>query len=258
MSRGPTDLPERLLAGDATDFERRVLGAARDKGPSAAASARMARALGVTATSIGVATAAKTLAAGATATKATAAAATSTVWTTWPWVSAAVFGLAVAGAVVGVRSWRTPSSQPARISAPQPAPEQPAPLQPAPGEPLPAAAAMPAERTSVGVAPRRHGHPAVAEGDLRDQIALVDSARQALTTGSPERSLELLRRYQDRYPSGSFRPEASALAIEALMKAGREAEARAQATRFIGEHRGSLLANRVSELVGLSDRPAPR
>ena len=53
MSRPPSDLPERLLTGDATDFERRVIDAALEKRPSAAASARMAKALGVTVTSIG-------------------------------------------------------------------------------------------------------------------------------------------------------------------------------------------------------------
>ena len=65
----PEDQPERLLASDATDFERRVLEAALQKRPSPAASARMARALGVTAATVGSATAATTLAAGAAATK---------------------------------------------------------------------------------------------------------------------------------------------------------------------------------------------
>ena len=52
------DLPERLLESDATDFERRVLDAALQKQPSSAASARMAKALGVTAATVGTATAA--------------------------------------------------------------------------------------------------------------------------------------------------------------------------------------------------------
>ena len=96
MSRPPADSPERLLASDATDFERRVLQAALRNGPSPAASARMARALGVTATAMGVAAATKS----AVAAKATVAAGTTTVW---PWVSVGVLGLVVAGAVVGTR-----------------------------------------------------------------------------------------------------------------------------------------------------------
>ena len=110
MSRPPSDIPERLLTGDATDFERRVIDAALEKRPSAAASARMAKALGVTVTSIGTAAAAKALAADAAASKATAAAGASAVW---PWVSVGVIGLLVAGAVVGARVWhRSPPASP--------------------------------------------------------------------------------------------------------------------------------------------------
>jgi hypothetical protein len=85
---------------------------------------------------------------------------------------------------------------------------------------------------------------------------LLDAARQALSSGADRRGLELLRRYGDRYPSGSLRPEATAIKIEALMKLDRDAEARALAARFIAEHRGSLLAGRVAELVGLTQPPA--
>ena len=40
MNRPMDDLPERLIESDATAFERRVLGAALQKQPSRAASAR--------------------------------------------------------------------------------------------------------------------------------------------------------------------------------------------------------------------------
>jgi hypothetical protein len=243
MSRGPTDLPERLVAGDATDFERRVLGAALQKRPSDLASGRMARALGVTVTGIGAAAGAKALAAEAAVSKATVAAGSSLVW---PWVSAAVVGLVVAGAVVSARVWHAPRPEVAPKLAPvavASAPNQPV---------VPLAAAPKADAPPVPAAPRHRLRGPAVEGDLRDQIALVDQARETLSTGSPQRALELLRRYQDRYPSGSFRPEATALTIEAFVKVGRDAEARALATRFVAEHRGSLLAARVAELVGLS------
>ena len=103
MSRPDSDLPERLLAADATAFERRLLDAALQKKPSAAASARMAKALGVTVTAVGTAATATTLAADAAVTKTAAAAATSALW---PWISAGVVGLVVAGAVVGTRASR--------------------------------------------------------------------------------------------------------------------------------------------------------
>ena len=75
-----------------------------------------------------------------------------------------------------------------------------------------------------------------------------------MSAGADRRALETLRRYLDKYPSGSFRPEAIALKIEAMMKLGRETEARALAERFVAEHRGSLLARRVADVVGLSQR----
>jgi outer membrane protein assembly factor BamD (BamD/ComL family) len=90
--------------------------------------------------------------------------------------------------------------------------------------------------------------------DIQDQIALVDAARGALASGSSNRALELLRQYQRKYPSGSFRPEVAALKIEALQKLGRTTEARALAERFIAENRGSPLAERVARMTR-SEKP---
>ena len=81
----------------------------------------------------------------------------------------------------------------------------------------------------------------------------VDAARSSVSSGDGRHALEILVRYRDKYPHGSFRPEATAIRIEALMKLGQASEARALATRFVAENRGSLLAGRVAELVGLTD-----
>jgi outer membrane protein assembly factor BamD (BamD/ComL family) len=86
---------------------------------------------------------------------------------------------------------------------------------------------------------------------LSEQIALIDSARAAVASGAGERALGLLRQYRDKYPAGSFRPEAFALQVEALVKAGRNAEARALAERFVAEHAGTPLAKRVARIAGL-------
>jgi len=239
MNRPMDGLPERLLESDATAFERRVLGAALQKQPSRAASARMAKALGVTVAAVGTATAASTLAADVAVTKATAAVATTSLW---PWVSAGVIGLVVAGAVVGTRVGR---------HAPEPHPVAPAVTAPLPSVPPPVADAV-AEPAPRAVAPTQRNRAVTTAGDLRDQVAFIDSARTAMSAGNSRRALEILRRYLDRYPVGSFRPEAIALEVEALMKLGREAEARALAERFVAEHRGSLLARRVADVAGLT------
>jgi hypothetical protein len=244
MSRVPAEphVAERLLAGDATDFERRVLEAALRTKPSPAASARMARALGVTVAAAGTATAATSVAATAAAAKASVTAGAAVVW---PWLSAGVVALAVAGAVVGTRvarDGREPHAAPparAPVSAPPPPSEAPV-VPPPPVVAPPARAAVPVP----------HARAAVT-GDLGDEIAFIDAARAALAAGDGRRALETLRRYQDRHPGGSFRPEAGAIKIEALMKIGRRAEARALAERFVAEYRGSLLARRVADVAGL-------
>lgn len=245
MNRPTADAPERLLSADATDFERRLLEAAGQRKPSSAASARMAKALGVTVAGA-TAAAATTLGADVAVAK-TAVAGASAVS---PWISVSVLGLVVAGAVVGTRAYHSrpkqvrpapavsaPATPAARTAEPM-QPEQPA---PAVVEPAPSPAAS--RRTRVSMA-----------AELRDQIAFIDNARSELASGADRRALETLRRYQDRYPTGSFRPEATALRVEALVKLGRQDEARVLAERFVAEHRGSLLAKRVAELAGL-ERP---
>ena len=106
-------------------------------------------------------------------------------------------------------------------------------------------------------APAHHPHVTAAAGDLRDEIAFLDGARAALSAGDGRRALELVRRYQEKFPRASFRPEATAIKIEALVKLDRQADARALAVRFVTENRGSLLAKRVAALVGLDEQAAP-
>jgi hypothetical protein len=242
MNRPTADAPDRLLTADGTEFERRLLEAALQKKPSPAASARMAGALGVTATVTVTATAAKTMAAGAAASKVTVAAGS----TLWPWVSAGVLGLVVAGAVVGTRARHAPAREP------RPSPSVAAPSSPVPQPEVQPAAVVDVQAPSPAAPSRRHAAPAA--GDLSDQIEFIDAARAALSVGADRRALELLRHYQERYPTGSFRPEATALRVEALVKLGRQAEARSLAEKFVAEHRGSLLAERVATLAGLTAR----
>jgi hypothetical protein len=244
MNRPPVDSSERLLETDATDFERRLLQAAQATGPSRAASARMARTLGVTAGVAATTGAVKTLAAVGAASKATAVAGTSAVPA---WIAAGVIGLVAVGAVVGARAWRAP--RPAPRSAPVLAPAQP---PQAPDEPAQPAVAPSLEPPRSAAGPSRRTHAVTTAPELRDQIEILDAARASLSSGADRRALDLLRRYEDRYPGGSFRPEATALKVEALVKLGRRPEARALAQRFVAEHRGSLLAARVAELAGVS------
>jgi hypothetical protein len=252
MSRDSTELPERLIAGGASDFERRVIDSALEKRPSAAASARMARALGVTVTALGTAATARALAADATS-KATSVAAASTASTAWPWLSIGVLGLVVAGVAVGVRARHGATAVAARTS---PAAVVAAPVTPVPTSDAPAPASAGDRVSNLTVRserPLRHGQVIAPSGDLRDEIALVDSARAALSAGDGRRALEIVRRYEAKYATGTFRPEVSAVKIEALLKLGRVAEARGLATRFVTEQHGTLLAERVAELLAATE-----
>jgi hypothetical protein len=245
MSRPFTDLPERMLAGDdATAFERRMLAAALENKPSTEASARMAKALGVTVTTtVATLTAAKALAAEAAAVKVTAAASA----TMWPWVSVGVLGLVVAGAVVGTRARHTaPRERP-------PASEIAAPVLAPPPSPAIEPASAATERALAPAASNRRGRAPAAIGALTDQTAFIDAARAAVSERADRRALEILRRYQEKYSAGLFRPEAAALKVEALMHLGRDGEARALAERFVAENRGTLLAARVAEIAGLTN-----
>jgi len=252
VSRPVIDLPQRLLEQDATDFERRMLAAVLDKRPSPAASARMAKALGVTvatvATASATATAGTTLVAGAVAKVPVAAGAA-----VWPWISAGVLGLVVAGTVVATR---TPHGSPNGTAPTSALSTQPARSVAVGGE-LPQPISDVNERPPAPAASSRRSRVTTTPtttGALTEQTAVIDAARAAVAGRSDRRALEILRRYQERYPAGLFRPEAAALKVEALMHLGRDGEARALAERFVAEHRGTLLAARVAEIAGL---PSP-
>jgi hypothetical protein len=81
--------------------------------------------------------------------------------------------------------------------------------------------------------------------DLRAEIALLDAARTAVAEGADARALALLRRYDTRYPTGTFRPESTALRIEALARLGQTQEARALGADFLAAHPDSPVAARV-------------
>jgi hypothetical protein len=123
---------------------------------------------------------------------------------------------------------------------------------PAPADPPPPSA-PPAD---VAPAPASAGEGAVtASGSLRDEIALIDSARWALAARMPDRALDLLRRYGDRFPRGTLAPESIALRIEALEQGGRHREAAAAARRFRAAYPDSPLVERIIRVSRGTEAP---
>jgi hypothetical protein len=249
MSGPMKSLPERLRTAESTDFERRLLEAASRERPSRELCERMAQAIGVSPPPIAPP---DSMAPGASV--ATPGAALG-IRALLPWVSGTVVLAIAAGAIVAARTSTSTSSAPQAGSASAPL-RAPVPV-PVPSPP-PAPIAVPPEASgessssTTAAAPAHPGRRASATAaDLRDQIALIDAARAAVSAGAGDRALEILRKYQGKYAAGSFRPEATALKIEALVKLERTAEARALAERFVVEHDGSPLAERVARVAGL-------
>lgn len=248
MSRPGDDMPERMRAGG-TELERRLLSAGAHEEPSEELSSRMAAAIGVSTAALGTAAIAKATSAVAGKTMALKGGAS----VLWPWLSFGAIAVVAVGTIIGTRmvaTGTTDESQPA-LTVPPPVASLPPTVEPVSGmiEIAPRGAIEP-PNPSTAMANRTRTM-AVA-GDLRDQIAMMDVARGALAVGNGPRAMEVLRRYQEKYPAGSFRPEATALKIEALSKLGRKAEARALAERFVSENKGTPLAERVARIAGLA------
>ena len=153
-----------------------MIQAALTKKPSSAASARMARALGVAVTGVVTSFPAKAQGADVAVPKVTTAVTGAS--TVVPWVSVGLLGLVIGGAVVGARARHAPAPRPtpAALSAPaHPPPVISAAIQ-APGhvdEPAPAPL-LAGHRSHLGA----------AGVDLRREIAFVDAARRAMSEGT--------------------------------------------------------------------------
>jgi len=254
-----TSLPERLRASGATDTGRRWLDAAAGEEPSPELRERMARGVGLSMAAVaGHEASTKPSPAPPAASPAMAMATRTLVG----WISAGVATIAVVGGVVAIRGHEAARSRDAAPSVVRPpstaivSPPLPS-VEPTIAQGLtqprasPVIVPPPAAPSSSARLRNRSQSPA---DDLAGQVALIDAARSALSSGMADRALDALGQYQSRYPAGSFRPEATALRIEALVATGRNAEARALAERFVSEHPGSPLADRVAREVGASPR----
>ena len=249
MTPPDSRLPTQLRVVGATNLERRLLDAASRELPSVELTRKMQQALGLSlAASAMTAAAAKSSGAAAAATGAPAFA--------WPAISVGVLALAVTGAVVGLRSTASHQAASKPAAAVRAIVLGPAPLAPEPvAAPSPTPAARAVERpASLPTRAHRHAIASATSSDLRAEIALVDAARSAVATGADDRALTLLHRYDSSHRAGTFRPEATALRIEALDHLGRTAQARALAQRFLAAHPESPLADRVARITGVATR----
>lgn len=103
---------------------------------------------------------------------------------------------------------------------------------------------------------------AAAKPPLESELALLRRARAALRR-DPVAALSLAQQHARDYPHGVFVQEREVLALEALLKQRRSAEAMERAERFVTEQAGSPYALRIREMLlhkprGAADSVAPK
>jgi len=123
-----------------------------------------------------------------------------------------------------------------------PAPSLEPPLVPAPRTSADAHAGAPALPSATTSSP-----PA---SSLADEQALVDRARAALARGRAPDALAAVDEHQRRFPRGRLAEEREILAIQALVAAGRSADARLRAARFRTTFPKSLYLPSLGKIVG--------
>lgn len=134
-----------------------------------------------------------------------------------------------------------------------PAPSIPSRASPRGAGPLGSAVASgPSRASEAAVASARDQHPSSATpavSDLQLEMDLVARMRAA-EPGDPSQALMLAEEGRRRFPGGFFAQEREALAIEALARLGRKAEATERARAFLASYPKSHFAERLRGLTG--------
>jgi outer membrane protein assembly factor BamD (BamD/ComL family) len=90
---------------------------------------------------------------------------------------------------------------------------------------------------------------------LAEEVAALDAVRTASNIGAWNDAQRLLSKYHEKFPKGALGAEAEVLAIEALVGAGRTADARRSVQHFLMRRPNDPQATRVRSLVGASEAP---
>jgi hypothetical protein len=93
----------------------------------------------------------------------------------------------------------------------------------------------------------------VAVARPEDELSLLQRSRASLR-GDAATALQLTEQHARDYPAGLFVQERELLAIQALLKQRRDAEASARAERFVAAYSTSAYAARVREMLHTSAR----
>ncbi len=95
--------------------------------------------------------------------------------------------------------------------------------------------------------------PAPARDTLRDELALLDDARHAVSAHDAARAMSLIGQYQKEFPKGRLYPELTVIRVQALLLQGRRAEAESLARKFLAASPKSPSAKRLRSLTGIAE-----
>jgi hypothetical protein len=241
--------PEEPIGG--TELERALLEAGRSYRSSRRARTRTMMALGLAGSTVGLAGAAGAswlirVVPAAVARAISAAGGTKLV---------VAVSIAAAGIPIGYHAWHRFAAPAAPLATPAPAaappPAAPAPLATPPAAPVIALAA--AATSGVAEAPRAALGRGAREASLKVELTRLDEARGALAGGDARRALALLDAYTRAYPHGSLELEAEILRMDALAQDGHRDGARRRAQVFLRRHPKSVLAARARGFLAPDD-----
>lgn len=111
--------------------------------------------------------------------------------------------------------------------------------------PSPEAAAAPARASA-----QRSQRPESEDSQLAREVALIDSAREALAAGQYGQALGDARKYVSTFPRGHLLPEAAFLQMEAERGLGQDSDAKHSAQRLMRLAPGSPQAERAKDVLG--------
>jgi TolA-binding protein len=112
-------------------------------------------------------------------------------------------------------------------------------------EPAIVAIAPSPQSASIAQSTPRSYERVARESSVKAELGLLEQARASLTSGSAGGALQVLTRYNERYPRGSMRLEAEVLKVEALAASGRTGEASRLADRLLVRNPKSVVASRL-------------
>jgi outer membrane protein assembly factor BamD (BamD/ComL family) len=92
---------------------------------------------------------------------------------------------------------------------------------------------------------------------LREEIRLLDSARNAIQTHRPEEAFVSLNAYANRFAAGAFKQEASVLRMQALAQRGDVGQASSMAKQFVQSNPNSPYVGRAARIARNSNPSGP-